>query len=96
MSDFAPLAWALVAGAFLGVFFFVGLWWTVHRGVSSTTPALWFMVSLLGRTGMVACGFFAVSRDDWRRLLACLVGFLISRSVVIRLSRRPRIAAVAP
>ena len=96
MSDALSLSVGMLAGVALGAVFFVGLWWTVHRAVPSATPALWFMMSLLGRTGMVACGFFAVARDDWRRLPACLVGFLISRSVVIRLSRRPRIAAVAP
>ena len=51
MSDFLPLALALVTGFVLGAFFFGGLWWTVHKGVTSETPALWFLGSLLLRTG---------------------------------------------
>jgi F1F0 ATPase subunit 2 len=85
-----------VAGAALGVFFFVGLWFTVRQGVVSRAPALWFMVSLLFRTAVVLCGLYAVGRDDWRRMLAFLVGFWIVRGVVVRLTRRPFRTAVSP
>ena len=47
MSDFLPLALALLAGRLLGAFFFGGLWWTVQKGVTSENPALWFLGSLL-------------------------------------------------
>ena len=52
MSDILALALAFLAGALLGVFFFGGLWWTVQKGVTSETPALWFLGSLLLRTGL--------------------------------------------
>jgi F1F0 ATPase subunit 2 len=79
------LAWA--AGAALGAIFFGGLWWTVRKGVSSDRPALWFAVSLLLRTSIALSGFYFVSGGHWRRLLACLLGFVTARLVVTRLTR---------
>jgi F1F0 ATPase subunit 2 len=70
----------------LGAIFFGGLWWTVLKGVASPRPALWFLGSLLLRTGMVVAGFYFVSGGDWKRLLACLFGFVIARLIIIRLT----------
>ena len=81
------LAW--LAGAALGVMFFGGLWWTVRKGVSSRRPAFLFLGSLLLRTGFVLVGLYFAGHGDWRRLVACLVGFIIARFCVIRLTRTP-------
>ncbi|TAL88808.1 MAG: ATP synthase subunit I [Rhodanobacter sp.] len=78
---------AALAGAGLGVLFFGGLWWTVRKGVASRQPALWFLGSLLLRTGVVGAGFVLVGADDWRRLLLCLLGFVLGRIAVTRLTR---------
>jgi F1F0 ATPase subunit 2 len=90
MSDIPPLALAFVAGALLGAFFFGGLWWTVQKGVSSQSPALWFLGSLVLRTAAILAGFYIVSQGHWSRLVACLLGFLIARVIVVkRLTRAP-------
>ena len=90
MSDFLPLALALLAGGLLGSFFFGGLWWTVQKGVTSENPALWFLGSLFLRTGVILAGFYFVSQGHWSRLVACLLGFLIARVFVVRrLTRAP-------
>jgi len=81
------LAFSLVAGVLLGVMFFGGLWWTVVRAISSKQPALWFLGSMLLRTGIALSGFYFVSGGDWKRLLASLLGFIIARLVVTRLTR---------
>lgn len=87
MNEPLGLASALVAGVLLGGFFFGGLWWTVRKAVSSRQPALWFLGSMLLRTGIVLSGFYFVSEGDWKRLLASLLGFIIARLVVTRLIR---------
>jgi len=88
MSDLLALALALFAGALLGTFFFGGLWWTVQKGIVSDRPALWFLGSLLLRTGLILAGFYFVSQGHWSRLVACLVGFLVARIIVVtRLAR---------
>ena len=90
MGDIPELALALFVGALLGAFFFGGLWWTVQKAVTSERPALWFLGSLLLRTGVILAGFYLVSQNHWSRLVMCLLGFLIARVVVVkRLSRSP-------
>src|SRR5271157_702187 len=84
MSDLIALALALFAGALLGVFFFGGLWWTVQKGVTSERPALWFLGSLLLRTAVILVGFYFVSQGHWSRLVACLLGFVVARVIVVR------------
>ena len=84
MSDILALALALLGGALLGTFFFGGLWWTVQKGVVSDRPALWFLGSLLLRTGLILAGFYFVAQGHWSRLVACLVGFLVARIIVVR------------
>jgi F1F0 ATPase subunit 2 len=66
------------------------LWWTVHQAVSSGHPALWFLGSALLRTGLVVAGFYLVGAGQWPRLVACLVGFIVTRLVVLWLTRPAR------
>jgi F1F0 ATPase subunit 2 len=87
MNEALSLSAALIAGMVLGAFFFGGLWWTVRRGVSSKRVALWFLGSMLLRTGVVLLGFYFVLGDDWRRLVAGLLGFIVARLIVMRLTR---------
>jgi len=82
MNDLAALILAAAGGGALGMIFFGGLYWTIRRGIESKTPALWFSGSLLLRTAVVLIGFYAISGGDWRRLVACLPGFLLARVVV--------------
>jgi F1F0 ATPase subunit 2 len=86
MLEFLPLAAACAAGLLLGASFFGGLWWTVRRAVSAERPALWFLGSLVLRMSIVLVGFYLVSSDHWKRLLACLLGFVIARFLVTSLT----------
>ncbi len=76
-------------GLVLGAIYFRGLWWTVRKAVSSSRPAAWFLGSMLLRMSMVLAGFHLVGRGHWDRLLVCLVGFIIARWIVMRLTRTP-------
>ena len=87
MNNVNALSVSLLIGVLLGVCFFGGLWWTVQKGLTSSRPALWFLGSTLLRTALALAGFYFVGRDDWRRLLVCLLGFLIGRLLVTRLTR---------
>jgi len=87
MREVLVLLLALVAGIFLGALFFGGLWWTVQRGLTSHQPALWFLGSMLVRTAIAVSGFYFVMQGDWRRLVACLAGFLLARICTVRLTR---------
>ena len=87
MNETLTLVPALVGGGVLGAMFFGGLWWTVQKGVSSKQPALWFFGSLLLRMSIALAGFYYVSGGHWDRLLACLLGFVIVRFIVTRVTR---------
>ena len=89
MNDVLFIVLALVVGFLLGTIFFGGLWWTVRKGMSSKSPALWFLGSMLLRMGIVLAGFYFIGRGDWQRLVVCLLGFIIARIIVIRLTRTP-------
>jgi len=89
MNEALLLGLAGGAGLIMGAIFFGGLWWTVRKGVSSKRPALWFMGSLLLRTGVVVAGFYVVSDGHWQRLLACLFGFAVARFIVTWLTPPP-------
>ena len=81
----ASLISSLSMGAVLGLFFFGGLWWTVKKGLASQRPALWFLGSLLLRSAVVICGFYFIGDGDWKRIAACLAGFVVARIIAFRL-----------
>jgi F1F0 ATPase subunit 2 len=89
MIEAPALVLMLLAGVVLGAIFFGGLWWTVRLGISSKWAAVWFLGSLLLRTGITLGGFYFVSQGDWRKVMACLVGFLVARFFVTLLTRVP-------
>ena len=96
MNEVLTLTLAWVAGLGLGAIFFGGLWWTVRRGVSSPQPARWFLSSLLLRMSIAVAGFYFVSAGHWQRLLLCLLGFIMARLLVTRLTRPVKEASHAP
>jgi len=87
MNETLMLVLAGGAGVLLGAIFFGGLWWTVRKGVSSPRPALWFLGSLLVRSGIVVAGFYVVSGGHGERLVAGLLGFVVARLLVTRIAR---------
>jgi F1F0 ATPase subunit 2 len=87
MSEIWRLLPPLLVGLLLGALFFGGLWWTVQRGLTAKHPALWFLSSMLIRTGVVVGGFYVIGNHDFWRLLMCLAGFLAARLVVTRMTR---------
>jgi F1F0 ATPase subunit 2 len=89
MNESMILAGDLFAGVLLGTFFFGGLWWTIRSRSPSQWSGLLFAVSLVLRMAVAVFGFYLVSHGNWRKLLACLAGFLLARIVVTRLIRLP-------
>ena len=81
------LVLALLAGMALGIFFFVGLWWTVRKGLVAKTPAAWFLLSFLLRMTVALGGFYWIAQmGDLQYLAIALLGFILTRMVLTRLS----------
>lgn len=87
ITDALSLLPALLAGSLLGAAFYGSLWWTVRRGLPSPRPALWFLASMAMRTGIALAGIYLIGAGHWERLAACLLGFLMARPFVARLTR---------
>lgn len=89
MNEGLNLILPFAAGILLGALFFGGLWWTLQKGVTSPHLVLWLLGSLLLRMSITLAGFYFVSGGQWERLLACLLGFVVARMIVTRLTRTP-------
>jgi F1F0 ATPase subunit 2 len=87
---------AFLAGIAFGGIFFGGLWLTIRCALSSAGLGLWLMGSFIVRTAIVVAGFYLVFAGDWRRLTACLLGFVAARFMAARVLKprdKPRSAA---
>ena len=84
MSDAQWLFIAFVAGIGLGVFYFGGLWLTLRHVPQSRSPGLVTLVSFAGRTVLTLAGMYCVMGRSWQRLVACLVGMIVARVVLVR------------
>jgi F1F0 ATPase subunit 2 len=71
---------ALAGGAAIGILFFGGLWLTVKKSLASKTPALWLIGSFLLRSAVTIVGFYFLSGNDWKKMVVCLIGFIIART----------------
>ena len=91
MSDLLFILLSVFVGLLTGLFFFGGLWWTVKKGVGSHVPALWFIGSLLIRLVVTLVVFYYLSVDHWERLLLCLLGFIVARGFVSRLTLKVKV-----
>lgn len=89
MNEMFNLIPPFIEGMVLGILFFVGLWWTVKKGVSVKQPALFFLGSFFLRIGIVVAGFYLAAGGHWDHLLACFFGFVIARYIITRLAGPP-------
>jgi len=87
MNEILHITLVLIVGLALGTFFFGGLWLTVKKAVDSKTPALWFLISSFLRVTITLVGFYFTANGDLKRLLVCLLGFLIARFSITRLTK---------
>jgi F1F0 ATPase subunit 2 len=84
MMSLVRILSAFVAGLGLGLFYFGGLWLTVQKIPSMRWPGLWLLASYMGRTALCLAGFYLVMGGQWEWLIACFVGFLLARTLLVR------------
>ena len=95
MSPLFHLVLAVLAGVGLGLFYFGGLWLTVRQLPACPWPALLMVGSYVGRTAVVLTGFYFVMDGRGERILACLVGFIAARFLLVSRLRPERAAGMA-
>ena len=87
MNKIIVLFSVFVAGLLLGAFFFGGLWWTTKKALISKSPMIWFFSSLVIRLGITLVVLYFISRNHWERMLICLLGFIIARIIIVRITK---------
>ena len=78
----------LIAGGILGIIFFGGLWLTIQKALHSRKAALLFVSSFIIRMAIALAGFYYVSQHSWQKMLVCLAGFLIARTIITRATQK--------
>ena len=90
-----PIVIAFVIGLGLGAFYFGGLWLTVRKAARMTHPAPLFFVSSLVRLAVVLLCFYLAMNGVWQNLLACLAGFIVVRTFLVRRLRPEKLKSSA-
>ncbi len=75
---------AFTAGILLGIFYFGFLWLVVKKLPESRHPVLLVIGSFVLRLSVTLLGFYLVFGGSWQRILACLIGFIVARTYLIR------------
>jgi F1F0 ATPase subunit 2 len=82
---------SLVQGAGIGVFFFGCLWLTVRYLPRYRHPGPIIALSLVGRVAVSVLAFYLIGRSgQWAYLIAALLGFVVTRIVMVRRLRPAR------
>jgi F1F0 ATPase subunit 2 len=77
------LVLAFLAGVCIGTTFFAGLWWTVVKSVQTPRQWLVLVLSFLLRMTVALAAFFFIGHGHPDRFGACLIGFVVGRSLVM-------------
>ncbi|UCH25933.1 MAG: hypothetical protein JSV66_18775 [Trueperaceae bacterium] len=96
MSSPLELGGSLLAGAALALWMFGGLWVTVRRLPSIAQPTPLILISFGLRLGGTVLGFALLALVSWQAVILALVGFLIARTLLVRLFGSSRQEADTP
>lgn len=80
----AEIVAAFCAGLLLAAVNYFILWLTVKKLVTARRPAALALASFLSRTAFVVLGFYLATRGDPPGLAACVLGFLLARTIAAR------------
>ena len=82
MIEFLTIAFSLVLGIGLGIFYFGGLWLTIRHLFSSKNPGTLILASFLGRSVAFLFGFYLVAGIGLKGFAASLIGFTLTKIVL--------------
>jgi len=73
-----------IVGMLVGVFYFGTLWVIVRQLPRVKRPALLILSSFFARNAVTVLVFYFIMDGRWERLITCLLGFLLARTVIVR------------
>ncbi len=84
MNDLPGMMLAMAVGLAMGAVYFGGLWLTLQRLPTSSSPGLLMAVSYIVRLGLILVSLYLVMDGRWERALAFMVGFTVVRIITSR------------
>ncbi len=88
-SLFLPFA----VGMALGVFFSLNLWSSVRKMSEQDAPWYFLYGNFILRTSVVLMGFYLVMDGNWQRMVSALLGFMLTREIMVRIiGRKPEVS----
>ncbi|MDA3831845.1 MAG: ATP synthase subunit I [Spirochaetales bacterium] len=84
MTPIPILLAMLCGGGLLGLFYFGGLWLTIHKLTAAKRWGLWLGASFVLRASITVAAFWFLAAGDWQRILALITGFTISRLILVK------------
>ena len=87
MNEISNMVLPFIVGWLLGILFFGGLWFTVKKLTASKMTALLVLGSFIVRVGIVLIGFYFIGSGDWKKLIVCLIGFIVARFAIIHFTK---------
>lgn len=82
--EIGMLCLSFFTGLGVGVIFYMGLWWTILK-FSSKRLMLWWWASFIIRITIVLSIFYLVAGEHLARYAVILLGFIISRKIVLKI-----------
>lgn len=82
---------AAAGGVLLGLFYYLGLWFTLKRLSASPRPALLVLISFLFRLAVTLVGLYWITGGEGLRLIVALLGLLLARFITV-----PRLGPAPP
>lgn len=79
---------SFLGGLILGVLFFGGLYMSVNRLTSVSSPALMMLISTMLRMAMLLAGVYLLLRGELKNGIAALVGIVVAKFVSVYLVRK--------
>ncbi len=77
-----------IVGFITGALYFQGLWWTLKGLPYKGGWTSRFLGSFALRAALVVTVFYLFMGDDWRRIFALTLGFLVARFLIIKKVRQ--------
>ena len=79
---------ALAGGMLLGAIYLAVLWLSVHRLTRVRRPGLLMVAGYVLRMLLLIAGFYLLGGGQWQSFVAALAGFILVRTLVLRLLGR--------
>lgn len=81
--NFVTLTLMVPVGAALGAAYLAALWINVRQVTRARHPGVVLAIGTAARITFLLGAFYLVTGGHWQRLVACLLGFLLARLIVM-------------